>query len=67
MSLKRFYRYQQIDLNGIDAVRTIFNETFDSGRTYRLQYPSEIIEVNDFDGVKEFSGRSCRRLWHRPS
>ncbi len=62
MRLKRFYRYKQIDLNGVDAVRTIFNEKVVDGRTYQLEYPSEIIEVSDFDGVKELFARQGQPL-----
>lgn len=53
MRLKRYYRSQPIDLNGIDAIRAVLNQTITEGRVYRLEYPAEVIEVNTFDAVKE--------------
>ena len=53
--IKRYYQYQAIDLNGLDAVRTVFNQRFSASefRRYRLVYPSDEIEVSTIDDVKE--------------
>jgi hypothetical protein len=51
--ITRFYRFQPIDLNGINAVRQVLNSSFDSNalRRYRLIYPSDEIEVKVHDDV----------------
>lgn len=53
--IKRYYRYQVVDLNGLRAVRNILNERFDTTdtRRYRLIYPADEIEVETFDEVSQ--------------
>ncbi len=56
--VKRYYAYRAIDLNGIDAARTILNNSFNSNdlRRYRLVYPNQEIEVSNFDNVSALFG-----------
>jgi len=48
--VKRYFRYQAVDVNGLAAVRDIFNskDGFDIPWKYTLRYPAEDIEVSLF-------------------